>query len=67
MTTLDGMGRPAIFRHYLVFETDKDRAIALVRLDVSVNDGEAIEALTPVAQNKFLGQRMKLGDVKQQF
>ena len=67
VTTFDRAGQPVIFRHYLVFEADKDRAIALVRMDVSVNDGEAIEALAPVAQNEFLGQRMKLGDVKQHF
>jgi hypothetical protein len=59
VTTLDPAGRPAIFRHYLVFEADKDRAIALVRMDVSVNAGEAVEAVAPLARNEFLGHRMK--------
>ena len=66
VTTLDPAGRPAIFRHYLVFEADKDRAIALVLMDVSVNAGEAVEAVAPVARNEFLGHRMKPGDVKLQ-
>jgi hypothetical protein len=64
--TLDAAGRPAIFRHYLVFEADKDRAIALVLMDVSVNAGEAVEAVAPLARNEFLGHRMKPGDVKLQ-
>ena len=66
VTTLDPAGRPAIFRHYLVFEADKDRAIALVRMDVSVNAGESVEAVAPLARNEFLGRRMKPGDVKLQ-
>jgi hypothetical protein len=66
VTTLDPAGRPAIFRHYLVFEADKDRAIALVRMDVSVNAGEAVKAVAPLARNEFLGHRMKPGDVKLQ-
>jgi hypothetical protein len=65
VTTLDGSGRPAIFRHYLVFEGDKDRAIALVRMDVSVNDGETVQALAPVTLSELRKQRMKPGDVKQ--
>jgi hypothetical protein len=65
VTTIDGAGRPVIFRHYLVFEADKDRAIALVRLHMSVNDGEAIEVCAPVDRSKFLEQHMKPGDIKQ--
>jgi hypothetical protein len=67
VTTLDKAGCPAVFRHYLVFEADKRHAIALVRMDVSVADGEAAEALAPVALNELLDQRMKPGDVKQLF
>ena len=66
VTTLDPAGRPAIFRHYLVLEADKDRAIALVRMDISVNAGEAVKAVAPLARNEFLGHRMKPGDVKLQ-
>lgn len=55
VTTLDSAGQPAIFRHYLVFEADKRRAIALVRMDVSVGDGEAAEPLAPVALKRALG------------
>ena len=65
VTTLDPAGRPAIFRHYLVFEADKDRAIALVRMDISVNDGETVQALAPVTLSELRKQRMKPGDVKQ--
>jgi hypothetical protein len=64
-TTLNREARPTIFRHYLVFEADKDRAIALVRMDVSVGDGEAIEAVAPIARNEL--RRMKPGDVKLQI
>jgi hypothetical protein len=49
-----------------VFEADKDRAIALVRMDISVNAGEAVKAVAPLARNEFLGHRMKPGDVKLQ-
>ena len=64
VTTVDGAGRPVIFRHYLVFEADRDRAIALVRLHMTVNDGEVIEVSAPVLRSEFLEQRMKPGDVR---
>jgi hypothetical protein len=64
VTTLDGAGRPALFRHYLACEADKSRAIALVRLHMSVNDGEVVEALTPVTLSELRWQRMKRGDVR---
>jgi hypothetical protein len=48
-----------------VFEPDKDRAIALVQMDVSVNNFETVLALAPVTLNELRGQRMKPGDVKQ--
>jgi hypothetical protein len=53
VTTVDGAGRPVIFRHYLVFEADRDRAIALVRLHMTVNDGEVIEVSAPVLRSEF--------------
>jgi hypothetical protein len=65
VTTIDGAGRPVIFRHYLVFEADRDRAMALVRLHMTVNDGETVEVRAPVDRVEFLKQHMKLGDVKQ--
>jgi hypothetical protein len=65
VTTIDGAGRPVLFRHYLVFEADRDRAIALVKLDMTVNVGERVEVHEPVDRGKFLAQCMKLGDVKQ--
>ena len=61
VTTLDPAGRPAIFRRYLVFEADKDRAIALVRMDISVNAGEDVKAVAPHTQTQFLLHRMKPG------
>jgi hypothetical protein len=67
VTTFDRAGQPVIFRHYLVFEADKDRAIALVRMDVSVSPGEAVEALAPVDRSELLGQRMRPGDVLLEF
>ena len=56
VTTIDGAGRPVIFRHYLVFEADRDRAIALVKLHMTVNDGERVEVHEPVDRSKFLAQ-----------
>jgi hypothetical protein len=64
VTTVDGSGRPAIFRDYLVFEADEDRAIALARLHMTINDGETIELRARVARNELLKQGMKSGDVK---
>jgi len=64
VTTVDGSGRPAVFRDYMVFEADRDRAIALVRLHMSVNDGETIEVRAAIVRNEFSEQRMKPGDVK---
>ena len=64
MTTLDGSGRPAIFRYYLVFEADKDRALAFARMDISVNTGETVEALAPVSRQELLARGMRPGDVK---
>jgi hypothetical protein len=65
VTTLDRSGRPAIFRDYLVFEANKDRAVALVRMDVSVNAGEIVQALSPVMPSELRRQGMRLRDVKQ--
>jgi hypothetical protein len=48
-----------------VFEADRDRAIELVRMEVSVNDCEAVQALAPVTRNELLEQRVKRSDVKQ--
>jgi len=48
----------------MVFEADRDRAIALVRLHMSVNDGETIEVRAAIVRNEFSEQRMKPGDVK---
>jgi hypothetical protein len=66
VTTYNRAGQPAIFRHYLVFEADKDRAVQLVRMDVSVGADETIKALAPVARTEF-GRPMKPGDVKLQI
>jgi hypothetical protein len=65
VTTLDSSGRPAIFRHYLVFEADKERALALVRMDISVNPGEIVQAVAPVHWIELREHGMKLGQVKQ--
>jgi hypothetical protein len=62
--TYDSWGRPAFFRDYLVFEADKDRALALVRMDLSVNAGEIVEALGPVTLSELRRQRMKPGGVQ---
>lgn len=67
VTTFDGAGRPVIFRHFRVFETNKDRAIALVRMHPLVRKGDAVEARARVACNEFRGKRMKPGEVKELY
>jgi hypothetical protein len=53
-----------MFRNYLVFEADKDRALALVRMDVSVNRGERVQAVAPVTRTELVKHGMKPGDVQ---
>jgi hypothetical protein len=65
VTTLDQTnGRPVLYRHYFVFESDRDYAVVLVKMHMSVNQGETIEVLEPVALHVFLSQGMKPRDVK---
>ena len=59
VTTVDGAGQPAIFRDYLVFEANKARAFALVRMHMSVNDGETIEVCAPALGPAHEARRCK--------
>jgi hypothetical protein len=59
VTTFDSAGKPAVARHFLSYESDKDRAVELVRKRVPVNEGERAE----VAENEFIGEGMTPGDV----
>jgi hypothetical protein len=63
VTTFDSEGKPRIVRNFLAYESDKERAIELVRKRVPVNEGELAEAVAEVAGNEFIGPGMKPGDV----
>jgi hypothetical protein len=62
--TLDSAGQPAVYRYFLVFEDDKDRAMALVRRHHSVSPDEVIQALAPAPPTEFRLKAMKPGEVK---
>jgi hypothetical protein len=66
VTTFDSEGKPGIVRYFLAYEADKERAIELVRKRVPVYEGELAEAVTEVAVDELIGQRMRPGDVRQQ-
>jgi hypothetical protein len=65
VTTMDATGRPALFRHFLVFEGDKERAVVLVRMHLAVSGGETIELLAPLDRETLRSHRLKPGDVKE--
>ena len=65
VTTFDSKGKPGIVRNFLAYETDKERAIELVRKRVPVYEGEVAEAVTEVTADELLGQTMRPGDVRQ--
>ena len=51
-------------RNFLAYESDKERAIELVRKRVPVNEGELAEAVAEVSGNEFVGPGMRPGDVR---
>ena len=63
VTTFDSEGNPRIVRNFLAYESDKKRAIELVRKRVPVNEGELAEAIAKVEENQFVGPAMRPGDV----
>ena len=64
VTAFDAEGKPGIVRYFLAYESDKERAVELVRKRVPVYAGEPAEAVAEVAGNEFVGQNMRPGDVK---
>jgi hypothetical protein len=64
LTTFDSKGKPRMVRPFLAYEPDKERAIALVRKRVPVNEGELAEAVAEVTGNEFVGPGMRPGDVR---
>jgi hypothetical protein len=64
VTTFDADGKPAALRNFLAYEPDKGRAVELVRKRLPVREGEQAEAVTEVAANEVLAQRMRPGDVR---
>jgi hypothetical protein len=51
VTSFDPEGKPRIVRNFLAYESDKEKAIELVRKRVPVNEGELAEAVVEVAGN----------------
>jgi hypothetical protein len=64
VTTFDSEGNARIVRNYLAYESDKAKAVELVRKRVPVNAGELAEAVAEVAGGAFLSTGMRIGDVR---
>ena len=64
VTTFDSEGKPQLVRNFLAYESDKDRAVELVRKRVPVQQGELVEAIAEVAGNVLAGPGMRPGDVR---
>jgi hypothetical protein len=64
VTTFDSEGKPRLVRNFLAYESDKDRAVELVRKRVPVQQGELAEAIAEVAGNVLAGPGMRPGDVR---
>jgi hypothetical protein len=64
VTTFDSEGKPRLVRNFLAYESDKDRAVKLVRKRVPVQQGELAEAIAEVAGNVLAGPGMRPGDVR---
>jgi hypothetical protein len=60
----DADGKPAAVRNFLAYEADKGRAVELVRKRLPARVGEQAEAVTEVAADELLVQRMRPGDVR---
>ena len=56
VTTFDSEGNPRIVRNFLAYESDKERAVELVRKRVPVNDGELAEPVAEVTESQFSAQ-----------
>jgi hypothetical protein len=64
VTSFDSDGKPRIVRNFLANESDRERAIELVRKRVPVSEGELAEAVAEVTGNEFVGPGMRPGDVR---
>jgi hypothetical protein len=64
VTSFDSDGKPRIVRNFLAYESDRERAIELVRKRVPVSEGELAEAVAEVTGNEFVGPGMRPGDVR---
>ena len=64
VTIYDEEGKPSIQQHFLVYEADKKKAVALVHKWAPVYDRETMEATAPVPLNEFIRYGMKPGEVR---
>jgi hypothetical protein len=65
VTTFDSAGKPGMVRHFLACESDREKAVELVRNKAIVHKGERAEAVAEVPERVFIGQGMKPGGVRQ--
>jgi hypothetical protein len=63
VTTIDGSGNPAIYQYFYVFEHDKDRAIELVRKQLTVYESDLVEVHEP-SRLSLESRRIRPGQVK---
>jgi hypothetical protein len=58
-------GNPADTQYYLVFESDKEFAVELARLQLLLSASAKIEVVAPAGAHLFYRRGMKPGNVKQ--
>ena len=65
VTTFDSAGKPGMVRYFLACESDKEKAVELVRNKAIVHKWERAEAIAEVQESVFIGQGMKPSGVRQ--
>ena len=64
VTTFDLDGHPVVFQNFIVYESERTRAIELVRRHMAVSDRQTIEVLGKVSRDTFQSQNIRRGQVR---
>jgi hypothetical protein len=64
VTISDRTGERAITKHYLVFESEEELAVALVRRKLALNQSAKIDAVARAGAHLFYRRGMKIGEVR---
>jgi hypothetical protein len=65
VTTFDSAGKPGMVRYFLAYESDKEKAVELVRNKAIVHRGERAKAIAEVQESVFIGHGLKPSGVRQ--